>query len=104
MSLTKIRTSTESLAGVSSIWPPSVIHPAHGQVDGSSRYPARPVGRHERRNVRHLLERHEPFPVSPAREHLLPLFPSHAARLGARLVGVLDRTSLWHCVRSQTDH
>src|SRR5215510_6979374 len=55
-------------------------------------------------NVRHLLERHEPFPVGPTREHLLPLFPGHAARLGARLVGVLDGASLRHGVRSQTDH
>ena len=65
---------------------------------------ARPVGSHEDRHVRHLVERHEPSRVGPAGERLLPLFPGHSRCLGARLEGFLDRGCLRHGLWSQADH
>ena len=73
------------------------------RVDGRSRHPARLVGRHEDRHVRHLLERHEPARMGPAGEEFLPLFPCNPRCLGTRLVGVPDRASLGHALRSQPD-
>jgi short chain dehydrogenase len=84
--------------------PPLVIQAPHGQVDGSSRHPARPIGSHEGCHARHLGERHQPSRVGPACEQLLPLFPCHSRCLGARLEGILDRACLRHALWPQTDH
>src|SRR5713101_2926299 len=81
-----------------------VVQASHGQVDRSSRHPARLIGSHEDRHVSHLLERHKPSRVGPACEHFLPLFPGHSRCLGARLEGFLDRGCLRHGLWSQTDH
>src|SRR5215216_1482369 len=57
---------------------PLLVQAAHGQVDGRSRHPARPIRSHEDRNVRHLVQRHEPSGMGPVGDHLLPLFPGRA--------------------------
>src|ERR671912_1751112 len=82
----------------------SVIEAPHRQVDGGPGHPARLVGGHDDRQVCHLLERHQPSRMGLAGEELLPLLPGHARGLGAGLVGVLDRRSLRHGVRAETDH
>ena len=71
-----------------------VIQAAHGQIDSSSRHPARLAGSHEDRHVRRLRERHKPSRVGPACEQLLELFPGHSICFGARLEGFLERVSL----------
>src|SRR5258708_25283850 len=81
-----------------------VIQAAHGQVDGSSRHPARLVGRHEDRHVCHLLEPHDPPRVGHASEVALELFPGHARYLGLDVEVFLHRACLRYAVRSQTDH
>ena len=57
---------------------PLIIQAAHGQIDGRSRQPARLVGGDESGHIRHLLNRHEPPRVRSARQHRLPLLPSHS--------------------------
>ena len=80
-----------------------VVQAAHGQVDGRARHPARPVGRHERRHARQLRQRHQPLPVRPAGQPLLPLLPGHARGRGARLERLPDRVRLRHGLRPQPD-
>src|SRR5262245_65315850 len=50
-----------------------VVQAAHGQIDGSSRHPARLIGSHENRHVSHLGERHKPSWMGSVCEDLLPL-------------------------------
>ena len=62
---------------------------AHRQVDGGSRHPAGPVGRHEHRHVRHLLDRHDPPPVGGAR----PGRPWNCSQVMS-VLGLASKTSL----------
>src|SRR6266702_3210298 len=82
----------------------SVIESAHGQIDVSSRHPARLIGGHEDRHICQLLQHHDPLRVARICNVLLELLPGHSVWLGFYIEDLSKRVCLRYGIRPQADH